>query len=287
MSFNPKPLLAPLPILGALALQAADHGPIQRMPLDHRSLVRVPVATNRVTTFSLPGPITAIDGAGVSTDPKVPAGFQLAHTPGAAFFSVRALQPAAEANLNVRWNRRIYVFELVEASQAPLLSLELQAPERLPVHPAPRLGPERLLGLLDRAKAFPVLKAQHPHLVAGVEFRTFTDLTTDFGDFRIDIEEAYRFDPEDTLVFRVRIHNRSAQPLEYLPGSFQLRAGRRLYPQSISDASGLCPPGADSTVYFAVTGTPDGGRHELSLKNRFAVRITRLSPRPAGFPSEP
>ena len=38
-----------------------------------------------------------------------------------------------------------------------------------------------------------------------------------------------------------------------------MRVGNRLYYQSISDAPGVLPPCAASTVYFAITGTPDGG----------------------------
>ena len=52
--------------------------------------------------------------------------------------------------------------------------------------------------------------------------------------------------------------------------------GNRLYNQSISDAPGVLPPNASSTVYFAITGTPDGGRNELSLKNEFNVLVSRL-----------
>jgi hypothetical protein len=59
-----------------------------------------------------------------------------------------------------------------------------------------------------------------------------------------------------------------------------LRAGNRLYPQSISDADGTVPPNGRSIVYFAVSGTPDGGRNELSLRNAFTVLLTRLSPPP-------
>jgi len=69
-------------------------------------------------------------------------------------------------------------------------------------------------------------------------------------------------------------------PLIYQPDSFTLRAGDRLYPQSVSDADGAVPPKSRSIVYFAVTGTPDGGRNELSLKNPFTVLVTRLSPLP-------
>jgi len=51
----------------------------------------------------------AIDGAGVTVDGKTPGLFQLAHTKGSAFLSVRALFPKASANLNIRWNDHTYV----------------------------------------------------------------------------------------------------------------------------------------------------------------------------------
>jgi hypothetical protein len=44
----------------------------------------------------------------------------------------------------------------------------------------------------------------------------------------------------------------------------------------VSDAAGLIPPKTEATVYFAVTGTPDGGRNELSLKNEFTVLVERI-----------
>lgn len=44
---------------------------IQRATLDDRVVVSVPVATNRVTTLNFPGPIAAIDAAGVTADAKV------------------------------------------------------------------------------------------------------------------------------------------------------------------------------------------------------------------------
>jgi hypothetical protein len=56
--------------------------------------------------------------------------------------------------------------------------------------------------------------------------------------------------------------------------------GNRLYPQSISDADGTVPPEGRSIVYFAVSGSPDGGRNELSLRNAFTVLLTRVSPTP-------
>lgn len=269
-------------LLAATVALAAPPEAIQRVTLDERVVITIPVSTNRVTTISFPGPIAAIDAVGVTADGKTPGQFQLAHTKGSSFVSVRALARKAATNLNIRWNKRTYVFELVE-SDAPVLALNLEdrAASEI-IQPAPQVTPTRLLALLDKAKAFPLLKQQHPEAVAGAEARTFGDEppVTDFNDYEIRIEEVYRFNPEDTLVFHVTLRNKSEHPIRYLPESFSVRVGNRLYHQSISDAPGLLPPHAATTVYFALTGTPDGGRNELSLKNEFTVLVTRTSPPP-------
>ena len=251
--------------------------------LDERTVVTVPVATNHVTTISFPGPIAAIDAVGVTADGKSPGQFQLAHTKGSSFLSVRALTRKAATNLNIRWNKRTYVFELVE-SDAPVLALNLEDQASAEnVQPAPLVTPTRLLALLDKAKAFPLLKKLQPEAVADAEARTFGDKPqiTDFNDYEIRIEEVFRFNPEDTVVFHVVLRSKSNQEIRYLPESFALRVGNRLYYQSISDAPGVLPANAASTVYFAITGTPDGGRNELSLKNAFSVLVTRVNPQPA------
>lgn len=289
MNMNFAPVLLSL---AATATLAAPPEAIQRVTLDERVVVTVPVSTNRVTTISLPGPIAAMDGVGVTADGKTPGQFQLAHTKGSSFVSVRALARKAATNLNIRWNKRTYVLELVE-STAPVLALNLE--DRVAsevVQPAPLVTPTRLLALLDKAKAFPMLKQQHPEAVAGAEARTFGDepQITDFDDYEIRIEEVFRFNPEDTLVFHVTLRNKSEHPIRYLPESFCVRVGNRLYYQSISDAPGTLPPQAASTVYFAITGTPDGGRNELSLKDEFSALVSRLpSPPPiaATSPSAP
>src|ERR1017187_4320682 len=277
-------LLLTVTVLAANVALAQPTKEIVKDFLDENVLIVVPVATNRVTTISFPNAITAIDGAGITVDGKTPGQFQLAHTKGSAFLSVRALLPKAAANLNIRWNDRTYVFELLE-SDKPVLSLNLEAPptpEEEGFGHAPEVSPPKLLALLDKAKAFPLLKAQQPESVANVGFTTYDGkpLVSDFNDYEIQIEETFRFNAEDTLVFRLVITNKIDAPLIYQPDSFALRVGNRLYPQSISDADGTVPPKGQSIVYFAVTGTPDGGRNELSLRNAFTVLVTRLSPPP-------
>jgi hypothetical protein len=286
-TFTVTASLAVMVLTTAVAL--ADSSAIQQAWLDDNVAVSVPVATNRVTTINFPGPIEAIDGAGITVDGKTPGLFQLAHTKGSAFLSVRAIFPKASANLNIRWNDHTYVFELIE-SNAPVLSLNMAAlptPEETGAGRAPEISPLKLLSLLDKAKAFPLLKSQQPGSVADVGFTTYDGkpLVSDFNDYQIQIEEAFRFNTEDTLVFRVAITNEAETPLIYQPDSFSIRAGNRLYPQSISDATGTVQPHSQSIVYFAVTGTPDGGRNNLSLRNQFTVLVNRLSPPPPPPPA--
>lgn len=269
-------LLIVLCLLDASATQA-DGEAVQSLLLDERVVVSVPVGVDRVTTISFPSPISAIDAASVSADPESPGIFQLAHTKGSSFLTIRAVEKKAATNLNIRWNKRTYVFELFE-SETPVLSLNLEGPSGRQATPPPEVSPTRLLGVLDKAKMFPVLKRQHPESVAQVDFTTYDGkpLVSDFNDHEIRIEEAYRFNPEDTLVFRASITNKADRSFRYRPNSFSLRAGNRFYHQSLSDASGLVPPSGNETVYFAVTGGPDGGRNELSLKNEFTVFVSRV-----------
>jgi len=260
---------------------AAESGPIQELALDEHRLYTIPVSFSRVTTVSFPGPISAMDGAMVTKDGKTAGLFQLAHTPGARFFSVRSLIKGATTNLNVRWNHKTYVLELQDSS-APILSLTFKNPAS-PQYPSPAsrpVTPGMLLGMLDKAKAYPVLKASYPDAVAGVEFASYADKprVMDYNRYEILVEEVFRFDPQDTLVFHVVLRNKTDQTIHYESQGFAVRVGDRVYPQSISDASGVMPPKSDSPAYFAITGTPSGGRNELSIKNDFTVVLTLSDP---------
>jgi hypothetical protein len=137
--------------------------------------------------------------------------------------------------------------------------------------------PSRLLGLLDTAKAFPLLKTQHPEVVAGVECvrpNTFND----YGDYSINTEEVFRFDGADTLVFRIVVSNKTGRVMRYLPQSLMVQAGQRVFYQSITDAKGEVPAQASAPVYFAITGASDGGRNDASPHNEFLVLLHRLDP---------
>jgi hypothetical protein len=276
-----KPLAKPLALLFLLAIQtgfAKDASPIAEYRLDERTVYTIPVSRSRVTTISFPGPISAIDAANVTSDPKVPGLFQLAYTKGSYFLSVKALLQKATTNINIRWNKKTYAIELVE-SPLPLYSVIFQYDTDADIRPAiTRVTPSRLLVLLDKAKAYPLLKEYHANTVAQVEYANFSKnpRVMDYKDYEIRLDEVFRFNPEDTLIFRVLLRNKTDQPIQYRPDGFSIRVGERTYPQSISDASGTIPPKGDAPAYLAITGTPNGGRNDLALKNDFYVILDRI-----------
>ena len=277
-------------LLGLQSSSAKDASPIAEYRLDERTVYAIPVSRSRVTTISFPGPISAIDAANVTSDPKIPGLFQIAHTKGSYFLSVRALVEKAATNINIRWNNKTYVIELVESS-SPLYSVIFQYDTDADIRPASaRVTPGRLLALLDKAKAYPLLKEYHANAVAQIEYANFskTPRVLDYKDYEVQLDEVFRFNPEDTLIFRILLCNKTDQPIQYRPDGFSLRVGERTYPQSISDASGTIPPKGQAPAYFAITGTPNGGRNDLSLKNEFTVLIDRVETNaPPPQPAQP
>ncbi len=266
-----------LVVTGAVSW-AQSTNPIQRVVLDSMAVVRIPVAMDRLTTVRLPSPPSDVESARVGTEPHPEALFLLSIQPGSPSFSLRALVPNTNTTLNVAWKGQTYVLDLFESRQ-PWLSVTFEAPQEASPRAASGasrgMPPARLLGLLDTAKAYALLRQQHPTAVAGTEV-VRPDTLRDYGDYTIRTEEVFRFDAEDTLVFRIAISNKTSADLQFVPESLMVRVGTRIYYQSITDAAGKVAPHSSTPVYFAVTGSPDGSRNALSPKNDFMILLQRV-----------
>ena len=268
-----KFILLSLPL--SLTVARATEPRVQDFVLDDHTVYAVPVSGVRVTTISFPSPIAAIDGALVTLDGKTPGLFQVAHTKGTAYLSLRALAKDATTNLNVRWNNRTYAFELRESAE-PWYSVVLQSRPEKRKRIARPLTPPRLLGLLDKAKAFTLLQAQQPEAVADVEYRDLREqpLVSDCGDYEVRLTEAFRFPDEDTVVFHLVVANRSDSALEHSPERFEVRVGDRVFTPSLSDLASTVAPKESTIGYVLVSGGPTG-RNDLSLKNDFTFVLSR------------
>src|SRR6202011_5490171 len=98
-----------------------------------------------------------------------------------------------------------------------------------------RVTPEVLLGLLDRAKSYALIAGQYPEAAQQIE-RATPESISYYRDFRATVEEVFRFDPEDTLVFRVRFENTGEAEVIYQPQRLAVRVGTNVYYASIVDA---------------------------------------------------
>jgi hypothetical protein len=249
---------------------------VKQFPLDERVVYEIPIAADAPTTLMFPSSLTAIEGANVSANPETPAPVLLAYTPGRTFFSVRALEPNAHAAINVVWKNKTYVLRFAVGAE-PFGSVTFYEDELAGRSGAlhRRVTPEVLLSLLDRAKSFTLVATQYPEAAQQIEHAAPGSVTY-YRDFRVTIEEVFRFDPEDTLVFRLRFENSGESEVVYQPQRLAARVGSNVYYAAISDASGIVPPKASTTAFFAISGTPRGGRANLSVKNLFSVVVPRV-----------
>jgi hypothetical protein len=264
-------------LIGAavFAAAAALSGEIKRYPLDDRASYLIAISPEVPTTVLFPDKITALDGANLSAKPDE-APVQLAHQPGANYFSVRALQPEARAAVNVLLRGKVFALEFRTGSSPDrTVTFYDTAAEGGPVKQEVRSRAAHCLNLLDRAKNHAALARQYPVLAQQTEHAI--PLSTSTADlFAVKIEEIFRFITEDTLVFRLRLENHATAPVRYHPALMGIRVGTRVYPVAITDAGGEVPAAASEIVWLAITGEPDGRRANLSLNNTFTVVVPRL-----------
>ncbi|MDP3070022.1 MAG: hypothetical protein Q8N18_07010 [Opitutaceae bacterium] len=260
-------------ILGAaLGVATVTATPVQRHPLDDRTVYAVRIGVDSPTTVMFPGPITAVEGAGVSVKSDDQPPVLISHQPGSHFFSVRALRPGATAATNVIFRDRVFAFAFT-GGEIPDRTITFYDHASGETTPAPkRPGPARLLSLLDRAKNYPALAEQYPALVQTIE-RTSPGTIVTSGPVTCVIEEVFGFTEEDAIVFRLRLENRSAVPFRCAPAQLTMRVGETRFPSAINDAPEELPAGRAVIVHLALVGNPDGTRANLSVKNAFVLAL--------------
>ena len=219
-----------------------------------------------------PSALSAIYGSNVVTSTDNPGDFLLSYQPGTYFFSVRALRKGAEGSLNVIYNRKTYVLHLKEDAD-PYSSVTFFSDSKIGRSKTCRITPSILLSLLDKAKSYQLLKKHHPENTDGIMYLK-SNIRTVYDGFSITVDEIFRFDKEDTIVFRILIKNTSGKIISYDPRMLAAGLGETVYYASITDASGLVPANSEIPAYFAITGTPTGGRNNLSPDNRWKIILS-------------
>lgn len=251
-------------------------GPIKQIPLDNYVIQRVPVATGKGNTVIMfPSPIQALYASRCALQEQPNADFLLDFQAGQYWFTVRALKSNVEDYITVIYERKAYVIR-ISASETPLYTVSFfrddsNASGGLSLRG--KVTPARLISLLDKAKAYNLFLEQEPDAVAGVLYDRPARIC-DYPRFRARIDEVFRFEEDDTIVFNVALENQTDQPIFYDPQGFAVQLKTNIYTASVVDASGVMPPESTSIAFFAITGTPSGGRNNLAPKNNWNVLIT-------------
>jgi len=260
-------------VLSLLLAVTAYAAPITQKPLDEFVIYNVPVAfQSGTTTILFPSELSGLYAKSVAVQEQENAGFVISFTPGNFYFTIRALKKDAEDHLTVIFNRKAYILHL-RASEKPCYNLTFYQDEPKG-RKATSVLPERLLSLMDKAKAYPLFARNHPDALAGV-LHAVPEITNYYEDFNVRIRDVWRFEKEDTLIFRVELENTSERPIYYNPQDLAIRLEERIYTQSLADASGVMPPKSVTPAFFAITGNGQGGRNHLAPENQWNVLVVR------------
>jgi hypothetical protein len=253
----------------------ADDLVIKRHPLDELVPYVIRVSREEPTTCLFPGPLTALEGANVSTAATDTPPVLLSYQPGASFFSVRALKEDANAALNVIFRGKAYALTFQAAVRADRTVSFQEEPVVTPASPATPLTPEAVRSLLDRAKRHELLAKQHPLLTRTVE-RATPGTVTLYPGFTVTVHEVFRYGPEDALVFHATVRNTRGQPVHFDPSGVAVRVGATVRSAALTEADGVVPTEGEATLWFVITGDGQGGRANLSVHNSFFVIVPTL-----------
>ena len=227
-----------------------------------------------VTTVTFPSAISKIAGVNVAMDGS--SDFVIAAKPGSYYFNIMAQKKGATGTLTVIHNRQTYILYLKQDDKKAYASVNFAASSGGSSSYSGKsvsVTPARLLSLIDMTKGYELFKKRYPSEVRDtvhVKNHRFSN----YGKFKIELLEVVRFNREDTLVFKLLMHNESAEEISYDKFSFSAQVGGKTYYMSSADASGVMPQKSATWAFFTITGTPDGGRNNLAPDNEFMVGVT-------------
>jgi hypothetical protein len=258
---------------------------VVRLNLSQDQPAEIRLGTHGITTIEFPEKIEALDGFGFSSNPAPdgPDLFQISFNKGTNFLSLKAVRTGVEGNLTVVLGGKVYALYCKEAVD-PSFVVIFRAGEG--GHPGDGAGhalqqtvkqvsPARLLGFLDKVKAFPTLKVSAPEVYQNMDVAE-PNTNSGANGIEVNVKRVIRDDALDSLGFEIQLANRTDKDFFYDPEGFGVRVGNDVYQQSVSDAGGLIPAGKAQTAFFIVTGSATGARNDLAVTNRFEVVMRQV-----------
>ena len=258
---------------------------VVRLTLSQDQPAEIRLGTHGITTIEFPEKIEALDGFGFSSSPAPdgPDLFQISFNKGTNFLSLKAVRTGVEGNLTVVLGGKVYALYCKEAADPCFVVIfregegghSGEAAGRTPQQTVKQVSPARLLGFLDKVKAFPTLKVSAPEVYQNMDVAE-PNTNSGANGIEVSLKRVIRDDALDSLGFEIQLANRTDKDFFYDPEGFGVRVGNDVYQQSVSDAGGLIPAGKAQTAFFIVTGSATGVRNDLAVTNKFEVVIRQV-----------
>jgi hypothetical protein len=285
-----RPLFALL-LAGSSALAASDR--IKIFALNDAEVYRITTAPTVTTTVEFPDTIEMINGKGLVSDEAKQAGkFEFGFLPNTNYFSITPLADNVATNLNVAVDGEIYCLEIVTgqaadykvsfSSSAPLLQTApvdggvlpplSETPTDLDASAKRKVSVARVIGLIDKAKAYPILAIQKDSPVKDL-LTAFPQKTFETEMVRLTLRGVYRDNAFDGICFAVEMESKDGKVHHYDVESFGVAAGNRQFGQFTASASGEVPATGTAMGFFAIAGDGTGGRNDLAPTNDFQISL--------------
>lgn len=253
-------------------------GKIKNFILDNSRVYEIKIAGNNTgaTTVMFPSALGAIQGANVTAKAGEDAGFVITYNKKSYFFSLQAQKASAGGSLNIVYDHKIYVLKLVTVPEKEAYSsVTFQSTSQVCSSSgnSGAVTPTLIRDLIEKARLYPVLVKQYPDYYENVEISKRNQLFK-YTDYSVELESVYRFKSDDTDVFQIVIKNNTDDTLAFDPHLIAVRLNSKMYYSSVTVASGKIPPHGESPVWFAVTGTSNGGKNNMAADNNWKVLLT-------------
>jgi len=305
-----KPYLFAYLLAAGCAIGATDR--IKIYSLNDADVYRVVTAPAVTTTVEFPDTIEMINGKGLVSDEAKQSGkFEFGFLPNTNYFSITPLADNVATNLNVAVDGKIYCLEIVTgpaanykvtfSSAAPLLQTAQadggvlpplsETPAEVDASAKRKISVARVIGLIDKAKAYPILAIQKDSPVKDI-LTAFPQKSFETANVRLTLRGVYRDNAFDGICFAVELESKDGKAHHYDVESFGVAAGDRQFSQFTASASGEVPGTGTSMGFFAIAGDGMGGRNDLAPTNDFQISLNftetkrpePLLPAPLGQP---
>jgi hypothetical protein len=256
---------------------------VVRLALNQNEPAVIKLGTDGITTLEFPYKIEALDGYGFGVSPS-PNGqdlFQISFNKGTNFLSLKAMHAGAEGNLAVILDGKVYSLFCTAVADPTFVvvfedrSAKTSSNPRELLAQNKQVSPARLLGFLDKVKAYPSLKISAPEIFRNMEVAE-PNSESSLEGLKVTLRRVIRDDGLDSLGFDVELANQSDHDFYYDPESLGVRVGDEVYPETVSDAGGIVEAGKTRPVFFVVAGTAAEGRNDLAVTNQFSVVMRRV-----------